>query len=99
MPNGKGSLEGCYCQHFQNDVVKKGVAEIADFVGQDVVVRVDRKPIDENLLDGFVVGISDKLLLLHVVDGSTLLLNGYSTVRLSDIRAFRVDETFISRAL
>ena len=79
--------------------MRKCVAGIADFMGQNAIIRVDRKPVDEHLLDGFVVGMSDKLLLLHVVDGSTLLLNGYSAIRLSDIHSYHVDETFVTRAL
>ena len=80
--------------------MKKRLAGIADLVGQDVVVRLNRKPLDEFSLDGFIVGISEKLLCLHVVDGKTLMLNGYAVVRLSDIRSYRVDETaFIDRAL
>lgn len=51
-------------------------------------------------LDGFVIGMSERMLCLHVVDGKTLMLNGYAVVRISDIRSFRVDETaFIDRAL
>ena len=80
--------------------MKKKLAGIADLVGQDVVVRLDRKPIDNFGLDGFVVSVSEKLLCLHVVDGKTLMLNGYSIVRLSDIRSYQVDEAaFIDRAL
>jgi hypothetical protein len=80
--------------------MKKKLAGIAELVGQDVMVRLNRKPIDNFSLDGFVVGFSDKLLCLHVVDGKTLMLNGYSIVRLSDIHSYRVDEAaFIDRAL
>ncbi len=80
--------------------MKKSLAGIADFVGSDTVVYLNRKPIDEFSLDGFVVGVSEKLLCLHIVDGKTLMLNGYAIVRLSDIRSYRTDEaSFISRAL
>ncbi len=80
--------------------MKKKLVELAELVGRDVMVHLNRKPIDNFSLDGFVVGISDKLLCLHVVDGKTLMLNGYSIVRLSDIRSYHVDETaFINRAL
>ena len=80
--------------------MKKRLAGMADLVGQDSVVRLDRKPLDKFSLDGFVVGLSRKLLCLHVVDGRTLLFNGYAVVRLSDIRSYRVDDTaFIDRAL
>lgn len=81
-------------------MMKKKLSGLAVLVGRDVMVRLDRKPIDNFSLDGFVIGISEKLLCLHVVDGKTLMLNGYSIVRLSDIRSYQVDETaFIDRAL
>lgn len=80
--------------------MKKKLSGLAALAGRNVMVRLNRKPIDIFGLDGFVVGVSDKLLCLHVVDGKTLMLNGYSIVRLSDIRSYRVDETaFIDRAL
>ena len=80
--------------------LKRRLAGLADFVGQDIVVRIDRKPLDKFSLDGLVIGMSGRLLCLHVVDDKTLMMNGYAVVRLSDIRSFQVDETaFIDRAL
>lgn len=80
--------------------MKKRLAGMADLVGQDSVVRLDRKPLDKFSLDGFVVGLSRKLLCLHVIDGRTLLSNGYAVVRLPDIHSYCVDEkAFIDRAL
>ena len=79
--------------------MKKKLIGITDLIGQDVVVRIDRKPLDKHPLEGFVVGVSGKLLLLHLVDGNTLLVSGYAVVRLSDIRAYRIDKTFVTRAL
>jgi len=79
--------------------VKKSLAGIADLIGKDSVIRVERKRIDKGYVDGFVVGMSDGLLLLHVVEGSTLLLNGYAALRLRDISFWRADETFVTRAL
>lgn len=79
--------------------MKKRLAGLRDFIGQDTVVRVERKRFDEENLDGFVVGMSDVLLLLQPVEGDTLLLNGYSVVRLRDVSSWRVDPTFVTRAL
>ena len=79
--------------------MKKKLIGITDLIGQDIVVRIDRRPIDKYPLEGFVVGVSGKLLLLHLVDGNTLLVSGYAVVRLSDIRSYRVDKTFVTRAL
>jgi hypothetical protein len=81
-------------------VVKKKLRGIADLVGRDIVVNLDRKPIDDFTLAGFVVGLSTKLLCLHVIEGETLMLDGYAIVRLSDIRSYRVGKkAFIDRAL
>jgi hypothetical protein len=79
--------------------VKKILAGIADLIGRDIVIRVERKRIDKGYMDGFAVGMSDDLLLLHLVEGSTLMLNGYAALRLRDISFWRVDETFVTRAL
>lgn len=79
--------------------MKKKLIGITDLIGQDIVVCIDRKPMDKQPLEGFVVGVSGRLLLLHLVDGNTLLLSGYAVVRLSDIRSYRVDKTFVTRAL
>jgi len=79
--------------------MKKKLIGITELIGQDLVVRIDRKPIDKYPLEGFVVGVSGKLLLLHIVDGNTLFLGGYAVVRLSDIRSYRIDKSFVTRAL
>lgn len=80
--------------------MKKSLAGLAELVGSDTAVYLNRKPVDAFSLDGFVVGVSKKLLCLHVIDGKTLMLNGYAIVRLSNIRSYRTDEaSFISRAL
>ena len=79
--------------------LKKCLLGLAALIGQTEIVRVERKGIDENHVDGFVIAISDSLLLLHLVDGSTLQLVGYSALRLRDISSWRADETFIARAL
>lgn len=72
---------------------------ITEFIGQDVVVRIDRKPLDKHPLEGFVVGISGKLALLHLVEGNHLHVGGYAAIRLADIRSYKVDNSFIPRAL
>lgn len=79
--------------------MKKKLYGLTELIGQDVVVRIDRKPLDKDSLDGFVVGVSGKLLLLHLVEGNNLYLHGYAAVRLEDIRSYRVDTTFVTRAL
>ena len=39
---------------------------------------------------GFVVGVSDSLILIHEVNGDTFSLNGYSVVRCEDVKDYRV---------
>lgn len=79
--------------------MKKEIAELKQFVGEEIVVRVDRQPLDHYPIHGFVVGISAKLLLIQVIDGSTLQLNGYSALRICDIRSWSIDKTFVYQAL
>jgi len=79
--------------------MKKKLFEITEFIGHDVVVCIDRRPLDKHPLQGFVVGVSGKLLMLHLVDDNNLMVAGYAVLRLSDIRSYRVDNTFVTRAL
>lgn len=79
--------------------MRKQLEGLAEFIGTDRIIRVNRKPVDQHWLDGVVVGFSARLLLLQLVDGSTLQLNGYSAVRLADVRGYKEDDTFVQRAL
>lgn len=75
------------------------IEQLAGYIGTDQILRVGRQPVDPHELIGFALGVSAKFLLLQLVDGSTLQLNGYSALRTADIRYCRVDETFIPRAM
>lgn len=79
--------------------MRKQLEGLADYIGTDQIVRVNRQPTDEHELHGFVVGASAKLLLLQVIDGNTFYLNGYAALRISDVRSYRVDPTFTPRAM
>ncbi len=79
--------------------MKKRLAGIEEFVGEDIVISIDRKAIDKYNLEGFVVGVGNELLLLQLVDGNTLLLGGYAAVKLAHVRSYRVDKSFRTRAL
>jgi hypothetical protein len=68
-------------------------------IGQDTPINVQRKHIDKYGMDGFVVGLSGSLLLLHLIHGNSLHLDGYRAVRLKDITEWSVDTSFIPRAL
>ena len=77
--------------------LKKHIADLASFVGQDIRITLNRKSLAKRPIDGFVVGIGAELLLVHLEQACRL--DGYSAVRLSDIRSYTVDESFISRAM
>ena len=50
---------------------------------------------------GFVVGFSDRLILFNVLDMDTFRLNGYSAIRLEDVkdyRDFNKDKFWLNRA-
>ena len=78
---------------------QKSYMRLQALIGQDTVIRVERKRIDKFGIDGFVVGLSDSLLLLHEINGNTLQLDRYTAVRLKDITEWRVCTSFIPRAL
>ena len=73
--------------------------ELSKAFAEGRYVRLNRKPMDEFSLDGFIVDLSDKLLMLHVVGGQDLRLNGYVVVRIKDIKRFEVGTSFIERYL
>ncbi len=65
------------------------------------LVKIDRTPIDENSLVGFLVERAKDLLLLNVVNPDVVCLNGYSVIRRRDVRRLRVQrkDAFLIRAL
>ena len=64
-------------------------------------VEFDRKPIDTQLLGGFVLEFSERLTLLSLLDDERFELNGYTVIRNSDVRRWRSVEqsSFRIRAL
>ena len=79
--------------------MKKLRKQLTELAEQQALVRIDRKPLDPFNLYGFVLAVSKKLLLLQLVDGHTMTLNGYSVVRVADIRKVELETTFVPRAL
>lgn len=59
-------------------------AKLSRCMAQRQLVVLSRHSLTENL-EGFVVGIGAQFLLLHTLD-ECFCLNGYSAIRLSDIR-------------
>ncbi len=79
--------------------MKKRFRKLKSLVGTDFVISVYRKPLDKFSVEGFVVGVSDKLLLLQAVESHCLHLDGYAILRLSDISSYKVNTSFIPHAL
>ena len=71
--------------------------DLSEFLHTNTLLHIDRKPMDNYGVSGFLVGLSETLVLLHLVDSSTLVLNGYLALRLSDISAAAPDNGFIHR--
>ena len=58
-----------------------------------------RRRVDSRPWRGFVVGLSETLVLLNVLNSGTMRLNGYTAIRLKDITECTDDETFAPSAL
>ena len=71
---------------------------LAPFLHTNTLLGIRRDAIDDHELSGFLVGLSDDLLLLHLINGSTLDFNGYVALRVSDLTACASDKGFIGRA-
>lgn len=53
------------------------------------LVEIDRKPLSSCSTSGYVVGISDSFVIIHIVTDD-FLLNGYAVYPISDIKRYRV---------
>jgi hypothetical protein len=58
-----------------------------------------RRGCDARPWRGFVVGVSEMLVLFHVLSSGTMRLNGYTAIRLKDIEECTEDDTFAPTAL
>ncbi len=72
---------------------------LRDLVGHDIVVEIWRERFDPYPLLGFPIALSENILVLNLVDKTSLSLNGYSAVRLRDMTSWSIDDTFVTRAL
>ena len=63
------------------------------------LIEFDRRPIDRTVLRGFVLGWSDEVTLVHLLDCGTYHLNGYAVFRNPDIKNWRElpKEDFLAR--
>ncbi|HEX8372724.1 MAG TPA: hypothetical protein VF585_08090 [Chthoniobacterales bacterium] len=74
----------------------------AAVMGNDRIVRIELSPDIGDQIEGYVVGVSELFVMLHALDSNYINLNGYSVVRRSDIRRYRIRddfEFFLNRAL
>ncbi|MDQ2732908.1 MAG: hypothetical protein M3Y56_14715 [Armatimonadota bacterium] len=53
------------------------------------MVEIDRSPKIADTIEGYVVGASDRFVMLHALDRDYMLLNGYIVLRWKDIRRYR----------
>ncbi|MBB6048397.1 hypothetical protein [Armatimonas rosea] len=58
-----------------------------------------RRAFDGRPWRGFVVGVSETLVVFHVLSSGTMRLNGYTAIRLKDIQECTEDDTFAPTAL
>ena len=65
------------------------------------VVEFDRKPIDRDLLRGFVLEFTNRLTLIGLLDEDRFDLDGYVVFRNSDVRRWRPvrEDSVLVRAL
>lgn len=69
---------------------------------QDCIIEIERSPEIGDNLEGFVVGVNERFVLLHALDPNYINLNGYIALRMEDVRRFRMrdeSEFFLNRAL
>jgi hypothetical protein len=78
----------------------KAVRRIREAEETRRLVRVARMIRGADRLDGFVVAIGPKWIVLHTLDHG-MFLNGYSAIRLGDIKRVKVeaDDSFPAKAL
>ena len=73
--------------------------KLARLIGTGLPVEIYRGKLDTAGTMGFVVGVSPDTLLLHIIESNSLTLNGYIAYRIADITSFKLNETFIGKAL
>ena len=85
-----------------NKLGNKRTAALSEVVGQSTLVRLDRTPLDPFGLTGYIVGLSEQLILLHVLLDQVMQLNGYVAIRKRNVKKYKVynaADDFMSRVL
>jgi hypothetical protein len=78
-------------------IKKKVLATLHEVWKEGSLVEIKRKHFDSSST-GFVIDISEKWLLLHVVNGDFLQFNGYEALRLGDISIAAKKDGWVTRA-
>lgn len=73
--------------------------KLSKYIGKNIIVQFNRYPVDDTPVKGYVVSVGKELLLLHLENSSTMMLNGYAVIRLADISSYFVSTGFTARAL
>jgi hypothetical protein len=92
---------GKTCPNVAAENMKSWLKDLKDTQRKGLLVKIDRRPITKELLEGFVVGLSKKFILLNVLSPD-IRLDGYSIIRTGDVKRYAVikkNNTFIYRAL
>lgn len=82
--------------------MKRLLKDLATRAGDSPLVRIERTPKIEEDFVGYIVGVSESLVMLHVLCDNLMLLNGYTVLRTTDIRRYQIKderECFMHRAL
>jgi hypothetical protein len=77
------------------------VKSLSRIFAKSQMVRIERASLARGWVDGYVVGVSDDFVLMHILDPN-LYLNGYSVLRVGDIADIHIlnsAESFMDRAL
>lgn len=53
------------------------------------IIEIDRRPVSKELTTGYLVGVSEQFLMLHLITDD-YLLNGYAVFPLNDIKRYRL---------
>jgi hypothetical protein len=58
-------------------------------LAKNQIIEIDRRPVTKELTTGYLVGLSDQCLVLHLITDD-YLLNGYAAFPLTGIKRYRV---------
>lgn len=58
-------------------------------LSRNQIIEIDRGPVSKELTTGYLVGLSDQFLMLHLITDD-YLLNGYAVFPLNDIERYRL---------